>query len=363
MLDCEELLSLAPYSLDRQTKQELLVQLFRELSGHHYIKCLEYRRIIDALGVELSNVQNLTEVPFLPVGLFKEYDLLTVNRDKVVKSMTSSGTTGQKVSRIYLDSEAAAMQSKVLAKIVTSFIGAARLPMIVLDARSVASNRTQFSARAAGIRGFSLFAREQVFALDDEMNVDASVIEQFLEKHSGSEFLLFGFTFMVWRHFLKSLIGSRIRFDMSRGTLIHGGGWKALANEAVSRERFKGGLHDVCGLIPSNIRDYYGMVEQTGSIHMECEQGFLHTSIFGDVIIRRHTDFQPVFPGETGIVQVMSVLPRSYPGHSLLTEDEGLYVGEDDCSCGRLGKYFQVIGRLKNAETRGCGDAYASRAN
>ena len=48
----------------------------------------------------------------------------------------------------------------------------------------------------------------------------------------------------------------------------------------------------------------------------------------------------------------------SYPGHSLLTEDEGVLLGEDDCKCGRLGKYFLVLGRVKNAEIRGCSDAY-----
>ena len=59
-----------------------------------------------------------------------------------------------------------------------------------------------------------------------------------------------------------------------------------------------------------------------------------------------------------GIIQVLSVLPGSYPGHSLLTEDEGTLLGEDDCPCGRFGKYFKVSGRIRNAEIRGCSDTY-----
>lgn len=62
--------------------------------------------------------------------------------------------------------------------------------------------------------------------------------------------------------------------------------------------------------------------------------------------------------GEQGLIQVVSVLPVSYPGHSLLTEDEGIMLGEDDCACGRKGKYFSVLGRIKNAELRGCSDTY-----
>jgi hypothetical protein len=43
----------------------------------------------------------------------------------------------------------------------------------------------------------------------------------------------------------------------------------------------------------------------------------------------------------------------------LLTEDEGIILGEDDCPCGRKGKYFQVNGRLGKSEIRGCSDTYA----
>jgi len=100
------------------------------------------------------------------------------------------------------------------------------------------------------------------------------------------------------------------------------------------------------------------MIEQTGSIYMECEYGHLHTSVFSDIIIRNPLDFSISNFGEKGIIQLLSILPYSYPGHSILTEDEGVLLGEDDCGCGRLGKYFTIIGRLKEAEIRGCSDTY-----
>ena len=100
------------------------------------------------------------------------------------------------------------------------------------------------------------------------------------------------------------------------------------------------------------------MVEQTGSIFMECLNGNLHASIFSDILIRRSDDFSIAKVGEKGIIQTLSLLPLSYPGHSLLTEDEGVFLGEDDCACGRLGKYFKISGRVKNAEMRGCSDTY-----
>jgi hypothetical protein len=45
----------------------------------------------------------------------------------------------------------------------------------------------------------------------------------------------------------------------------------------------------------------------------------------------------------------------------LLTEDEGEILGEDDCPCGRLGKYFKIHGRVRGAEVRGCSDTYEKR--
>ena len=100
------------------------------------------------------------------------------------------------------------------------------------------------------------------------------------------------------------------------------------------------------------------MIEQTGSIFMECEKGYLHTSSWSEIIVRNPLDFSVLSPGESGLIQLISVIPRSYPGHSLLSEDVGYIVGKDDCPCGRNGTYFNVTGRLQNAEIRGCSDTY-----
>jgi len=101
------------------------------------------------------------------------------------------------------------------------------------------------------------------------------------------------------------------------------------------------------------------MVEQTGSIFVECEYGFLHSSSFSDVIVRNHKTHSPENNGTEGLIQLLSIIPKSYPGHSLLTEDIGTIYGVDNCECGRMGKYFKVHGRMKSAEVRGCSDTYS----
>jgi hypothetical protein len=99
------------------------------------------------------------------------------------------------------------------------------------------------------------------------------------------------------------------------------------------------------------------MVEQTGSIFIECEHGFFHSSIFSEIYIRDNNlnlaDFN-----KHGIIQTLSLLPTSYPGHNILTEDIGKIEGYDNCKCGRRGKFFSIKGRVQGTELRGCSDVY-----
>jgi hypothetical protein len=357
----DEILEIAPYTLTKEEKEKLLTERLVELTRMHRKNCKEYDAICRSILLDETKVSSYKELPFLPVRLFKELSLKSISDDAVVKTMTSSGTTGQKTSKIYLDKVTSANQQKAMVKIVNEFTGSGRMPMIILDCPSVVKNRAMFSARGAGILGFSMFGSKKIYALDDDMKLDVEGIQQFLEQYQGQRILLFGFTFMVWQYFYQELVRLKeegITFDLSEGVLIHGGGWKKLASEAVSPQEFHDRLQAVCGL--DHIHDYYGMVEQTGCIYMQCECGHLHASVFSDVIVRRPADFSECEIGETGIIQVVSTIPESYPGHSLLTEDEGVILGEDDCPCGRKGKYFKILGRLKNAELRGCSDTFAA---
>ena len=354
----EDLLALPPFGVAHEEKQAILREGLLCLTEHHRAQCAPYARMMATVGFSAADVRAVEDVPFLPVRLFKELELRSVAQEDVFKTMTSSGTTGQQVSKIFLDRATAANQQKTLVRIVSEVTGSARLPMIILDCPSVVRNRAMFSARGAGILGFSMFGRKKLYALNDAMELQLDALQDFIEEHKGEKILLFGFTFMVWQHFYKALKERGVRLDLSNSVLIHGGGWKKLAAEAVEPAVFRAALREVCG--DMEIADYYGMVEQTGCIYLECEEGHLHASTYSDVIVRRPLDFSPASVGERGILEVVSLLPESYPGHALLTEDEGVVLGEDDCPCGRKGKYFKVLGRLKHAELRGCSDTYAA---
>ena len=64
----------------------------------------------------------------LPVGLFKSHVLRSIEDDQVFKVVTSSGTTGAAVSRVYLDAPAAQAQTRALAGIMTHWLGPRACP-------------------------------------------------------------------------------------------------------------------------------------------------------------------------------------------------------------------------------------------
>lgn len=352
----DELLLRSPYKDDAKEKNKMLLKRLNALTKLHYNNCPEYRRFIDVLHGGQTDYSELADIPFISVSMFKKIKLKSIDDVDVFKVMTSSGTTGQQVSRIFLDKITAGNQQKVLTRIVSEFTGKQRMPMIIIDCPSVVKNRNMFSARGAGILGFSLFGSKKIYAFNDDMELQIDEIKEFLNEHEGETVFLFGFTYMIWEYFYKSLKKTGEYLPIEKGVMIHGGGWKKLISESVSKEEFRKGIEEVCGI--SDIHDYYGMVEQTGCIYMECECGHLHASIFSDVLVRNMKDFSLCKNGDVGALQVLSAIPQSYPGHSILTEDLGKVLGEDDCPCGRKGKYIEIMGRMKNAEVRGCSDTF-----
>ncbi len=347
-----------PFSLPQSEKQHRLAQELSLLTDWHQEHCSAYREILKRNRDQWSTTSDLENIPFIPVRLFKHRDLLSVPLENIIKTVTSSGTSNQNVSKIYLDKETATNQTRALVKILQNFIGIHRMPMLIIDHPNIVKSRQMFSARGAGILGLSNFGIDHTYALKDEsMEIDKEKIYDFLTKHAGKTILIFGFTYMVWQYLIRKLENANSSLDLSNGIMLHSGGWKKLTSEAVSAtdffERFKAVTN--C----ERVHNFYGMAEQVGTIYVECEHHRLHVPVFSDVLIRNPLNWQPEEGNKEGLVQLLSILPRSYPGHSLLTEDVGEITGIDNCPCGRLGKTIRIIGRLPRSETRGCSDTHA----
>lgn len=325
------------------------------LTNHHRAACKAYANYCDTVYLRDHPPRSLADLPFLPVRAFKDFDLRSVAEDEVFKIMVSSGTIGPR-SRIYLDRETAQLQTRTLMAIFGEAFGKNRSPMLVIDSESTVKDRSRFSARTAAINGFSIMARDRCFALDDDMTLNIPRVTEFLQKQSDRRIFIFGFTFLVWQAFCGTLRAQNLRLPLENAFLLHGGGWKKLESEKVSNPQFKAVIAEWTGC--TDVRNYYGMVEQTGTIFMECPEGRLHASAWSDALVRDIHTHEVLPHGEAGLIEVFSIIQKSYPGHVLLTEDVGLTHNPSDCACGHPGTIVEIHGRLPAAEVRGCSDAY-----
>ena len=347
LIRLDKFTDLNSYKTSLQQKDLFLKEILK-LNNYHKKNSEIYRNIVKIK--HKNRIIKIEDLPFLPTRIFKNLNLKTINDKSVFKILESSGTGGN-ISKIFLDKKNANTQIKVLSKIFKDFFSInTRMPMIIFDKIKIKNLNFKHSAREAAYTGFSFMGKDHLFLLDENEDLKINELKEFIKKFKNTKIFLFGLTSVIWK-LLNKL--DNIEFDLVNSILIHGGGWKKINDQNATKKNFKYLIKSKFNL--TNIHDYYGMVEQTGSIFFECEKGYFHTSFFSDIIIRdKFFEIQKI--KKSGLIQLISLLPTSYPGHSIITEDQGAILGEDDCKCGRSGKYFKVFGRIPKSEIRGCGN-------
>tara|TARA_Y100001968_G_scaffold333232_1_gene394865 strand:- start:297 stop:1313 length:1017 start_codon:yes stop_codon:yes gene_type:complete len=327
-----------------------------ELHLHHYNNCQQFKKLID--NMQKNKLINNDPINiFLHSGIFKSYQLITkAESDNDTRLLLSSGTSG-KVSQIFADRMTRISQQKALSEIVKKRLNIKlkdKLPFYVVDRdSSVHNSKEGMSANQAAILGFSMFGKKPKFILNNDYSLNIKVIDQLSLEQNKS--LIFGFTWKIYKYLFRELKKSGIKLNKPNSILIHGGGWKKMLSDGITNLEFKELSNYYLGA--SSCINYYGMIEQTGSIYMECDHGHFHVNDYSDVIIRDH-NLKTANLEEKGIIQSISLLPKSYPGQSLLTEDVGIILGDGGCTCGDNSKYFNVLGRLNRTALRGCSDVY-----
>ncbi len=357
----DSLISEDPYSREDAQKCGNLLPIIKE----QLKSARQNNRQIDAFfakqNIDIDAMSRLEDVPFIPVQMFKSFDLRTCPEQAISKVLQSSGTTGGTPSRIPLDKATTMNQIKALKTILADYLGKNRKIFLVIDHEGINSPAMAFSARTAGVRGLSIYAKKTFYLLrekDGKLVLNLPVIQDVIENYSQDEVYAFGFTYIIWTMFFHQIQKENIQFSFKGFTLFHGGGWKKMQDLAVSKEQFSESIARVFGALPETILDFYGMAEQTGIIFVDCSEGNKHVPGFSQVIIRDPFTLQPCPPGRSGLIEVMSILADSYYDQAVLTEDLGMLVGVDDCPCGRKGRYFRFVSRVEKAEARGCGDTF-----
>jgi hypothetical protein len=362
----EHLLSIPPYSQSPDEREAGLLDLLKEELEYACQRHTGYANYIRQWPVNFQSADRVADLPFLPVGILKANPpLCFVSPDEIKRTLTSSATTSQSPSRVVLDAATSRRMTKGVVSIVRDYIGPSRRPYLIVDTPDFLRKSASLGARGAAIQGLQPFASQATYCLNadeqGELTLDRQKLLDFAEKHRDAEVLVYGFTFILWNHLVKPLMPENLCLNIPNIRILHSGGWKRLQDQAVEKSFFNEQLARLFGCSPDCVIDFYGMVESVGVIFPDCPEGNKHGPAFGDVIVRDPLTLEPVAAGEFGIVQVCSVLPTSFPGNLLLTEDLAQVIAYDGCPCGRRGISFRFAGRVPKAELRGCGNLETKR--
>ncbi len=351
-----------PFALEQKEKEKVFLPAMQEAVQWHYSHCPEFKKMCDNRGFEPNQKFELADLPYLPVSLFKDFDLLSAPQQEIIKTLYSSSTSG-KPSKIMLDQLTADRQALALRKILLDFLGKERRHFIIFDTEeTVQAKQGELSSRGAAIRGMLQIAKKLSFVLDKELNLDMAKLQKAVSAIGLDEKLcFFGFTWLIYNLYLENKDNeesSKIfkKLASSDSLALHIGGWKKLKDLAIDKPDFNQRIGQWLKLEKGSIIDFYGMTEQLGTVYPDCSYGFKHLPLYSEILIRDINTLEPVEIGKPGFIQLLSPLPQSYPGISLLSDDLGKVIGIDDCQCGRKGKYFVFEKRSEQAELKGCGD-------
>lgn len=364
----DALLTEPPYPTFRGDRRDLLRAAVGEAVRHHCSKCCPFAKWYRRQGMDPeAPIEDLSRLPVLPVTVFKRLDLRSVEDEKVVRRIHSSATTTQTPSRITVDAVTRNRQIRSLSLILSELMGPARRPFVVFDVDPVvpgAPDKT-LPARVAGLRGYLMMASWVYYALDaveGEPKLDVERLGELLSRctAAGTPICLIGFTYLFYINVVNVLLNLGIQLRLPAGSMIlHFGGWKRLSDRAVGRARLNADAASVFIADDLAIRDVYGFTEQLGVVYPDDGSGLRAVPAWAEVLVRDPFTLDVLPDGKPGLLQFITPLPYSYPGFSLLLDDIGRVVSRGREVAGRYSTQFEVLGRAKDSETRGCGDTLA----
>lgn len=333
----------------------------------HYTHNERFKQFCDRKGFDPRQPYRLEDIPPVSASVFKELGagLRSVSPADVQFALQSSATSGVP-STVVVDKLTAKRQSKAMIKVLRDFIGPDRKPFLIMDIDPRSADRHLLGARFAAVSGYLTFASKVGYFLKaDDRQVsyfDVEAMQAFLATLDAARpVVVFGFTYILYAQVLQQIRRSGARLPLPAGSkVIHIGGWKKLESEKIGKEQFNSHLAAAFGIAPEDIIDIYGFTEQMGLNYPDCPCGCKHTPAFSRLIVRDIVSRAVLPAGEKGMLEFITPIPHSYPGNAVLTDDLGV-IEAAPCPYGRPGTRFRILGRVKKAEVRGCGDILSSK--
>ena len=300
-----------------------------ETFKHQFKNNKVYRSFCDLINVHPSDINNVEEIPFLPIQFFKNKTVVST-LEEVQEVFTSSGTTGSVTSKHFVTD--IDIYKKSYLKGFAHFYGDIEEYVVL----ALLPNYLERKGSSLVFMVNDLIRRsknkESGFFLDDLEELARKLVE--LDK-KGQKTLLVGVSFA-----LLDLIEMQ-QFQLNNTIIMETGGMKGRRKELVREE-----LHDVLqnGFGVTEIHSEYGMTELLSQGYSK-GNGVFETPPWIKILTRDTEDALTInVVGKNGGINVIDL--ANYNSCSFIaTQDLGKVYKNGS---------FEIIGRFDNSDIRGC---------
>lgn len=288
-----------------------------------------YASFLQHLGVEPEKIEQVEEIPFLPIEFFKTLKVLA--KGEVVKfEFGSSGTAGPDRS-VHFVSRPEIYEQSYLKGFKAVYGEPSDLIILALLPSYLERKDSSLIYMVQGLMEKSANPQQGFFK-----DLNESFIRHLQElQQSEKKVLLIGVTFALLE------LCEKINYPLHNTVILETGGMKGRGKE-ITREELHSLLREK--LQPDAIHSEYGMTELFSQAYAT-RDGIFHTPPWMKVWIREVNDpLSYCNPGKTGGINVID-LANLYSCSFIATKDLGRLHDE--------GK-FEVLGRFDNSDVRGC---------
>lgn len=321
MISQEDIFSIA----SKKEFEKITLKVFRFQFENNKV----YHSFCNHLGKKPSNVNQISDIPFLPIQFFKSDKIVSSTEEpKIV--FTSSGTTGTTTSQHFLTD--VSFYENSYNKAFTQFYGniedyciLALLPSYLeRDGSSLIYMVEDLIKRS--------IHKDSGFYLNDLEQLSNKIIEL---ENENQNIILIGVTYA-----LLDLIEYK-KFQLQHTIIMETGGMKGKRKEIIREE-----LHEtLCdGFGVTSIHSEYGMTELLSQAY-SLGNGIFECPIWMDVLIRDTEDaLSYIENGKTGGINVID----------LANINSCSFIATQDLGKKYENKTFEVLGRFDNSDIRGC---------
>lgn len=305
---------------------EYALWLFQYQVKHNAIYC----SFVDHLGINPNKVNNIYDIPFLPISFFKTHKLSSFPVEEAEIIFSSSGTTQQLNSKHFVRHKSWYKQSFTQAfryfyGNVNQFCIVALLPAYLeRTGSSLVYMTNQLVQQTQHPKsGFYLYNYEEL----------AQVLQNLESQQQKT--LLLGVSFALWD------LAEQFPQTLANTTIMETGGMKGKRKELIRRE-----LHKIfkSAFGVNDIHSEYGMTELLSQAYSKGE-GIFYCPPWMKVLTRELNDpFNTRLLNQTGGINIID----------LANIDSCAFIATQDLGRCYADGGFEVLGRFDNSDIRGC---------